>query len=153
MERVSQQTRIYAILSPLAQMWRAKGDVSSWQMLLGGMRTLGIDLVIMMTMQPSLTTMKTVTACEQAFHLRNNVRSHARVASERTGGSRCGKKSESFSFLPRLTASSLTRAFACHSKWRGWYQSITFLSSPASSLFDEPVYVSNSDEKFKLVTY
>ena len=35
----------------------------------GGMGMLGINWAIMMTMQPSLTTMKTVTACEQALHL------------------------------------------------------------------------------------
>ena len=34
-----------------------------------GMGMLGINWAIMMTMQPSLTTMKTVTACEQALHL------------------------------------------------------------------------------------
>ena len=38
---------------------------------LGGMRTLGIDLDIIMTMQPFRTTMKTATACEQALHLRD----------------------------------------------------------------------------------
>ena len=41
----------------------------------GGMVMLGIDWAIMMTMQPSLKTMKTVTACEQAFHLRDIKRS------------------------------------------------------------------------------
>ena len=35
-----------------------------------GMGTLGIDRAIMMTMQPSLTTMKTVTVCEEVLHLR-----------------------------------------------------------------------------------
>ena len=103
----------------------------------------------MMTMQPSLTTMKTITGCEHALHLGNIERSHARVTSERRGGSKVQEKSESSSFPPPLTASPLTCAFACNSKWRGCYQSITFLGSPASSLFDEPVYVSNSDEKFK----
>ena len=33
-----------------------------------------------MTMQPSVTTMKTVTACEQALHLRDIERGHALVA-------------------------------------------------------------------------
>ena len=84
-----------------------------------------------------------------ALHLGNIERSHARVTSERRGGSKVQEKSESSSFPPPLTASPLTCAFACNSKWRGCYQSITFLGSPASSLFDEPVYVSNSDEKFK----
>ena len=38
----------------------------------------------MMTMQPSLTTMKTVTAYDQSLHLRDIERSRARVARERT---------------------------------------------------------------------
>ena len=37
----------------------------------------------------------------------------------------------------------LTRAFSCHSNWRGCYQSITFLGGRARSLFGEPVYASN----------
>ena len=36
------------------------------------------------------------------------------------------KEKESSSFPPPYTASSLTRAFACHSKWR-LCQSVTFL--------------------------
>ena len=40
----------------------------------------------MMTMQLSLTTMKTVTACEQALHLNDIDRSNARVARERRHG-------------------------------------------------------------------
>ena len=46
----------------------------------------------MMTMQPSLTTMKTITGCEQALHLGNIERSHARVTSERRGGSKVREK-------------------------------------------------------------
>ena len=41
----------------------------------------------MMTMQLSLTTMKTETACELALHLREVERSHVRVARERRRGS------------------------------------------------------------------
>ena len=37
----------------------------------------------------------------------------------------------------------LTRAFSCHSNWRGCYQSITFLGGRARSLLGEPVYASN----------
>ena len=36
----------------------------------------------MIMMQPSFTAMKTVTACEQALHLWDIERSHARVARE-----------------------------------------------------------------------
>ena len=78
----------------------------------GGMGTLGIDWAIMMTMQPSLTTKKTVTACEQALHLRNIERSRTRVASERRGGSRCGKKKW------ELFVSSASHGFTAHSRVR-----------------------------------
>ena len=67
----------------------------------------------MMTMQPSLTTMKTVTACEQALHLRDIERSHALVARERRRGSKVlGKKVRALRFLRstllrRLLARSL----------------------------------------------
>ena len=59
-----------------------------------------------------------------------------------------GKESESSS-----VPSPLTRAFACHSKWRGYSHFLTFLGSRARSLFGEPVYVRNSGEKFELFTY
>ena len=57
----------------------------------GVMGTLGIDWAIMMTIQPSLTIMKTVRACEQALHLRDIEKSNARVAR----GRRCGSYSVS----------------------------------------------------------
>ena len=95
----------------------------------------------MMTMQRSLTKIKTITACEQALHLRDIKRSHSRVARERR---RRGSK---------VQASALTRAFACHSKWRGCFHFITFLSSCARSLFGEPVYIKNSEGEFELFTY
>ena len=66
----------------------------------GGVGTLGIDSAIRMTMQPSLTTMKIVTACEQALHLRDIERRHARVARERRRGSKVrGKKVKVLRFL------------------------------------------------------
>ena len=46
----------------------------------------------MMRMQPSLTTMKTVTACELALHLKDVKRSHARVAREKRRGSKVRAK-------------------------------------------------------------
>ena len=87
-------------------------------------------------MQPSLTTMKTVTACDEALHLKDIERGHARVARERRRGSKVrGKKVEVLRFPPPLTASPLTRVLACHSKWRGCSQSITVLGSIGRSLF------------------
>ena len=62
-------------------------------------------------MQPSLTTMKTVTACEEALHLKDIERGHARVARERRRGSKVrGKKVE---VLPFLRPSQLRRLLAC----------------------------------------
>ena len=59
----------------------------------GGMRTLGIDWASMMTMQPSLATMKTVIAYEQALHLRDIEWSNAWVPHGRRRGSKVrGKK-------------------------------------------------------------
>ena len=63
-------------------------------------------------------------------------------------------KERGISSIPSLlTASWLAREFACHSKWRGCSQAITFLSIRSHSLFEEPVYVRNSEEKFELFTY
>ena len=64
-----------------------------------------------------------------------------------------GKEWGSSSIPSLLAASRLARAFAYHSKWRGCSQAITFLSIRSHSLFDEPVYVRNSEEKFELFTY
>ena len=64
-----------------------------------------------------------------------------------------GKEHESSLFPTPLTGSPITRAFACHSKWKGCSQSIIFLGNRARSLFGEPVYVRNSEEKFVLFTY
>ena len=65
----------------------------------------------MMTMQPSLTVLKTekFLACEQDLHQRDIEKSHAQVA--RKGKVR-GKKGRA---LPFPTALSPTREFACHS--------------------------------------
>ena len=82
----------------------AKEMFNSWQMLFlggGGMRTLGIDWASMMTMQPSLTTMKTETAYEQALHLRDIEWSNA----EEDAGARCSERKW-----------ELTCTFAWHSK-------------------------------------
>ena len=64
-----------------------------------------------------------------------------------------GKESESSSFPPPFAASPLTRAFACHSKWRSCSQSITFLCNRTRSVFGEPVDVRNSEEKLVHVSF
>ena len=64
-----------------------------------------------------------------------------------------GKENESSSFPSPLTASQLSHTFACHSKWIVCSRSITFLVNRARSLFGEPVFVGNFDEKFELFTY
>ena len=57
---------------------------------------------------------KTVTACEQAFHLRDIKRSHARVARGKRRGSKArGKKVRAIRFLrPSRLHRSLARSFA-----------------------------------------
>ena len=58
------------------------------------------------------------------------------------------KESESSWFSLPLMPLLLTCALACHSKWRGCTQSITFfLGSHVCLLFSELVYVRNSEEK------
>ena len=64
-----------------------------------------------MTMQPSLTTMKTVTACDEALHLRDFERKQARVVRERRRGSKVrGKKVKVLRFL---RPSRFRRLLAC----------------------------------------
>ena len=54
-----------------------------------------------MSMKGSLTTMKIVTACKKALHLREIERSHSRVASKRRHRSKVqGKKVGALHFLP-----------------------------------------------------
>ena len=53
-----------------------------------------------MSMQPSLITMKTLTACKKALHLREIKRSHRQVACKRRHGSKVqGKKVGALHFL------------------------------------------------------
>ena len=101
----------------------------------------------MMAMQPFLTTMKTETACDQAPHLRDRRSREATCEWHAKGDVRamCRQK--------KKRAHSCVRARACRSRWRGCSQSITFLGSCARSVFGEPVYSRNSEEKFDLFTY
>ena len=80
-------------------------------------------------------------------------KSHASGTRKETWEQGAGKVTGTTSFPPLLTASKLARAFTCDSKWRGCSQAITFLGIRRHSLFDEPVYIRNSEEKFKLFTY
>ena len=84
---------------------------------------------------------ETVTACKQA--LREKSRASGKRNERELGA---GKESESSSFPPPFAASPLTRAFACHSKWRSCSQSITFLCNRTRSVFGEPADVGNSEE-------
>ena len=89
----------------------------------GAMGMLGTDWTIIMSMQPSLATMKTSTECKKALHLREIKRSHRQVARKRRHGSKMqGRKWELFISFP-LTASPLTFTFTYHSKSRGCSQS------------------------------
>ena len=61
-----------------------------------------------------------------------------------------GKKVRALRFLkPSRLRCTLSRSLAT----RGCSQSITFLGGCARSLFGEPAYIRNSDEKFELFTY
>ena len=72
----------------------------------------GIDWAIMVTMQPSFTTIKTATACEQSLHLRDIEKSHVPVASERRGGSKVRERKW------ELFVSSAPRSLNAHSRVR-----------------------------------
>ena len=111
----------------------------------GGVSTLGIEWAIAMTTQPSLTKMKTLTACKQALW----DKSQANKMREQGAG----KESESSLCPPPPTASPLTRMFACHLKWRGCSQFITFLGNRACLVFGEPDYFRNSEKNFVHVSF
>ena len=108
----------------------------------------------MMTMQPSLTTMKTVTAFDQSLHLRDIEKNHARVARERRRESKVlQRKREVF-------VSLVPRGFTAHSRVRLPLEMKRLLpvhnifsGSRVRSLLGEPVYVRNSEQKFELFTY
>ena len=80
-------------------------------------------------------------------------KSRASGTQNKTREQGAGKENESSSFPSPLTDSPLTRMFACHSEGIVCSRSITFLVNRARSLFGEPVFVGNSDEKFELSTY
>ena len=96
----------------------------------------------MMTMQPSRTTMKTATACEQAVHLRDIWKSHARGARGRGSGTKVRRKEVRAHSHVRLPL-----------EMERFLPGITFLCGRARSLFGEPEYVRNSEAKFELFTY
>ena len=96
-----------------------------------------------MTMQPSRTTMKTATACEQALHLRDIEETYSGVArGMRSGRSKVRGKEERAHSRVRLPL-----------EIERFLQGITFLGGRARSLFGQPVYVRNSEGKFELFTY
>ena len=95
-----------------------------------------------MTIQPSRTTMKTATACEQALHLRDIEKSHSRVARGRRSRSKVRGKEVRAHSRVRLPL-----------EMERFLPGITFLGGRARSLFGQPVYVRNSEGKFELFTY
>ena len=95
-----------------------------------------------MTMQPSRTTMKTATACEQALHLQDIEKSYSGVARGRRSGSKVRGKEVRAHSRVRLPL-----------EMERLVPGITFLGGRARSLFGEPVYVRNSEGKFELFTY
>ena len=79
-----------------------------------------------MTIQPSCTTMKTATACEQALHLRDIEKSHSRVARGRTSGSKVRGKEVRAHSRVRLPL-----------EMERFLPGITFLGGRARSLFGQ----------------
>ena len=104
--------------SDIKSLWRCQHLTNAF----GGMGILGIDWAIIMSTQSSLITMKTLTACKKALHLREMERGHRQVACKRRHGSKMqGKKMGPLHFLSPHSFTACT--FTCHSKWKGCSQS------------------------------
>lgn len=104
----------------------------------GGIGTLGIESAIVMTMQQSLTKMKTIAACEQAVQCLREVTCEWQAKQDTV--TRSGKDGESSSFPLPLRALLLARVLVCHLKWRGCSQSITFLGNLLHECFQD-IYI------------
>ena len=135
-------------------MSRARGDVNTWQILFG----------VWVCLELTEPLWWLCNQISQNNENRNSLRasspfkgyqekSCANGTQKEMQEQGVGKESESLSFPLSFRALPLTHAFTCHSKWRVCSQFITFLCSHAYLLFGEPVYVWNSEEKFKLFTY
>ena len=145
--------RVWAILSAFVQMSSVIGDVSTWQMPLGVWVRLELTAwAIMMTMQPSPNNENRNSLRASSPFKRYREKSRASGTQNKTREQDAGKENESSWFPSPLTTSPLTCTFACHSKWMGCFRSITFLVNRTRSLFEKPVYVENSKEKFELFT-
>ena len=151
---VQVQTRVWAILSALAQMSRARGDVSTWQILFGVWVCLELtEPLWWLCNQISQNNENCNSLRASSLFKGYQEKSCANGTQKEMQEQGVGKESESLSFPFSFRALPLTHAFTCHSKWRVCSQFITFLCSHAYLLFGEPVYVWNSEEKFKLLTY
>ena len=102
------------------------------------MGTLGIESAIVITMQQSLTKMKTIAACEQAVQCLREVTCEWQAKQDTV--TRSGIDDESSSFPLPLMALLLAHAFVCHLKWRGCSQSITFLGNFLHEYFQD-IYI------------
>ena len=151
--RVWLQMRVRAILSALAQMSRAKGDVSTWQMLLGVWVRLELTEPLWWRCNHLSQQWKPNSLRARSPFKGYLEESHASGTRKETREQGVGKESDSSAFPLPLTASPLTRAFACYSKWRDCSQSIIFIGNRACSLFGEPVYIRSCEEKVELFTY
>ena len=124
-------------------MSRAKGDVSTCQMLLG----YGCAWNWVSHYNDDAT-----------ISYKNENRNSLRASSprevtrewqaKRDAGARYGEIKWELFVCSTPTASPLTRVFALHRKWRGCSQSITFLCNRTRSVFGELVYIRNSNEKY-----
>ena len=121
----------------------------------GGMGTLVIDCMSHYDDDSTISYNNENLNSLQASSLSKEYREKSRASGmqNKTREQGAGKENESSSFPSPLTASPLTRMFACHSEGIVCSRSITFLVNRARSLFGKPVFVGNSDEKFELFTY
>ena len=126
-------------------MSKAIGDVSTSQMLLEVWVHLELSEFLWWWCNNATIShkLKAVIACEQSL------REKSRASGKRneTWEQGVGKESESSPFPWPLTALLLTHSFACYSKWRGCFQSITIIGNSVCLVFGEPVYIINSKEK------
>ena len=121
----------------------------------GGMGTLGIDYMSHYDDDATISHNNENRNSLPASSLSKEYREKSRASGtqNKTREQGAGKKNESSSFPSPLTASPLTRMFACHSEGIVGSRSITVLVNRARSLFSEPVYFGNSEEKLELFTY
>ena len=147
--RVWLQTNLSNFVRSLAaQMSRAKEDVSTLQMLLGyeyawnWLNHYDDDATVTISHNSENRSNQRVSFLFKGYQKKSRANGTRKETQQQGVEKRKWKPFVSSA----VTASPLTRAFACHSKWRDYFQSKTFVGGRACSLFVQPVYVRNSEE-------